>query len=87
MIPTAEQPIREVRNTQQALFWLDGSKISQETGSGIAYHVNPDDSEWKIRRTYLGKKKALLDAELWAISDALILALEQSRTQVTQVTR
>ena len=44
----------------------------------MAYHANPEDTEWKILPTYLGKNRK--------VSDALEPALLKSRTQVTQIT-
>lgn len=90
VIPTPEVTVSEAQNMQEAhefCIWSDGSRLpSQCAGAGIAYRANTGKAEWEIQRTYLGKNKEILDAELWAISDALKLALKESRTQMTQVT-
>lgn len=53
------------------------SKLEQgNTGAAVCWRDKRLDC-WKNKRFYLGKNKEVLDAELWAISEALTVATKE----------
>ena len=59
--------------------WTDGSKLDQgNTGAAVCWKDKKLD-RWKNKSVYLGKNKGILDAELWAILEALIVATKETR--------
>ena len=61
-------------------FWTDGSKLdSQKTGAGVAW--KNAGGKWEFRKAYLGKNKEVFDAELYAVDQALEIALQGGRNK------
>ena len=61
-------------------FWTDGSKLdSQKTGAGVAW--KNAGGKWEFRKAYLGKNKEVFDAELYAVDQALEIALQGRRNK------
>lgn len=58
--------------------WTDGSRLeSGRTGASVAwYHPH-----WKTRKTYLGINKKVFNAELYAMGDALEIALKNGHVR------
>lgn len=90
MILPRDQAILKAQKAPQAdesVFWADGSKqSSQKAGARIAYQPCEVVRAWKTQGTYLGKNREILDAEMWAILDALKLAPRKSPREKTQFT-
>lgn len=58
------------------VMWTDGSKLGQgnlAVGPAVSWK-NKDLNRWKVATVFSGKNKEILDAELWAIADALEMA-------------
>ena len=59
-------------------YWTDGSKLeNQRAGAGITWIKG--NGKWESRKVYLGKNKEIFDAELYAIDQALDIALRGGR--------
>lgn len=78
IIQEAKTAIWEAKNDTSCLaLWSDGSK-GGSGGAGVAVvWKNPGSPRWEVCRLTLGKNKEVLDAELWAISQALKIALKE----------
>lgn len=75
-----EQALKETRKYQTGLvLWTDGSKLNQgEAGAAVCWNVKRLYC-WKDKSIFLGKTKEILDAELWAISEALVVAPKETQ--------
>lgn len=80
IIEPPEKAIRDAKNPQTGkVFWTDGSKLeSRKSGAGVVWKDSQTD-KWQQKRHYLGTRKEPYDAELWALSDALEIALQETR--------
>ena len=69
------------------VMWTDGSKLDNgNSGAAVCWRDKRLD-RWKQKSVFLGKNKEILDAELWAISDALVIAIrETSNANNTPIT-
>lgn len=74
-------------NREGMIFWTDGSRLdSGRSGSAVVW-LDTNSNKWQEKRRYLGEKKDLFDAELWAILDALEMTIKKTRyTNPTTVT-
>lgn len=79
IIGQKEQALKEVtKNRTGLVLCTDGSKLDQgNTGAAVCWKDERLDC-WKNKRFYLGKNKKILDAELWAISEALTVATKET---------
>ncbi|KAI0999672.1 hypothetical protein K3495_g8523 [Podosphaera aphanis] len=77
----AEDKARQHHDQEGELsFWTDGSKLdSQKTGAGVAW--KNVSGNWECRKFYLGKNKEVFDAELYAVDQALEIALRGGRNK------
>ncbi len=78
IIGNKEQALKEARRYQTGLaLWTDGSKLDQgNTGAAVCWKDKRLGC-WKDKSFFLGKNKEVLDAELWAISEALVVATKE----------
>lgn len=77
IIKCKKKAIEEARQDNPGLvFWTDGSKLDQ--GKLAA--------KWKEESIFLGENKEILDAELWAISEALDIEKKIANPRKTPVT-
>lgn len=54
--------------------WTDGSKLGQGNVGAAVSWKDKDLTHWKVASVFLGKNKEILDAELWAIDNAIKMA-------------
>ena len=66
------------KNRTGLVMWTDGSKLDHgRVGAAVCWKESPIDL-WKEKSVFLGKNKEVLDAELWAISNALDIAAKKT---------
>ena len=66
------------KNCTGLVMWTDGSKLDHgRFGDAVCWRESPIDL-WKEKSVFLGKNKEVLDAELWAISNALDIAAKKT---------
>ena len=85
VIQPKKEAIKEAKKYRAGLvMWTDGSKLDHgRVGTAVCWREKVRDL-WKEKNFFLCKNKEVLDAELWAISDALdIAAKEIPNTSVT----
>lgn len=69
---SAEQARKHTDGQGELFFWTDGSRLhSRHTEVSEAWR-NP---YWKMQKTYLGTNKEVCDTELYAMGDAMEIAL------------
>ena len=76
----------EARKDNQGLvLWTDGSKLDQVQAAAAVCWKDRSTAKWKEKSIFLGKNKEILDAELWAILEALVIAEKMAgpRTPIT----
>ena len=75
------QALREARKNHAGLtIWTDGSKlINGRCGAAVCWK-DQKSNQWRQKSVFLGKNKESLDAELWAISEALDTAMRETST-------
>lgn len=56
------------------MLWTDASKLNQGQTAAAVCWEDKSTAKWKEKSIFLGKNKEILDAELWAISEALSIA-------------
>jgi ribonuclease HI len=68
---------RLARIHENGAYYTDGSRLEgDQVGAGVAWRTR---SGWKQKSWHLGRNKVVLDAELFAISQAMQMALSQRR--------
>ena len=79
IIKPAKRAIQDANSSQTGLvLWTDGSKLnSGKTGAAVVWK-DKRLNVWRKRQRYLGEKKLPDDAELWAIFDALEVAINET---------
>ena len=60
--------------------WTDGSKLSNGRCGAAVCWKDLRSNQWRQKSVFLGKNKEILDAELWAISEALYTAMRETST-------
>ncbi len=66
-----KEAIEEARKDNQGLvLWTDVSKLNQGQTAAAVCWKDKSIAKWKERSIFLGNNKEVLDAELWAISEA-----------------
>lgn len=80
IIEPAEKAVKEAKNPPAGkILWTDGSKLdSGKSGAGVVWK-DLRTNKWQQKRHYLGTRKEPYDAELWALSDALEIAIKETR--------
>lgn len=75
IIQCKKKALGEARKNQPGLvLWTDGSKLDQgQVGAAVCWE-DKLTGRWKERSEFLGKNKEIIDAELWAILEALDIA-------------
>lgn len=69
--------VEATRHRNGLVMWTDGSKLDQgNAGDAICWKTKRLD-RWKDKSVFLGKNKEIIDAELWAILEALIVATKE----------
>lgn len=65
-----KEAIKEAMVREEGLiFWTDGSRLDNgKVGSAVVWK---EGEEWKEERSYLGKKKEVFEAEVYAIMRAM----------------
>ena len=58
--------------------WTDGSKLENGRVGAAVCWKEKGLSLWKEKGIFLGNNKEILDAELWAISNALDIAAKKT---------
>ena len=59
--------------------WTDGSRLDGGKVGAAVVEFDRRLDKWQEKRRFLGKNKDTFDAELWAISDALVLGIKRTR--------
>lgn len=73
-----EQAIKEAKKYRSGLIlWTDGSKLDKGCAGAAVCSKDKRLDRWKAKSIFLGKNKETLDAELWAISEALVVATKE----------
>lgn len=87
VIKCKKEALEEARKDKPGLVvWTDGSKLDQgQTVAAICWE-DKLTGQWKDKSMYLGKNKEILDAELWAISEALSIASTRTKIGNTPIT-
>lgn len=67
------------RNRVGIVLWTDGSRLDVGKVGAAVVWFDKRLNKWQEKRRFLGKNKDSFDAELWAISDALVLGIERTR--------
>lgn len=86
IIKSKKEAIEEARkNNPGLILWTDGSKLDQGQVAAAVCWEEKSTTKWKEKSIFLGKNKEILDAELWVIFEALIIAekMANSRASVT----
>ena len=82
VIQPKKNALEEARKYRAGLvMWTDGSKLDHGTGrvgAAVCWKEKTLDS-WKEKSVFLGRNKEILDAELWAILEALDIAAKETR--------
>lgn len=73
-----EQALKEDEKYRTGLtLWTDGSKLDQGCAGAAVSWKDKRLNHWKEKSVFLRKNKEILDAELWAISEALVIATKE----------
>ena len=74
-----KQALQEATKYRAGLvLWTDGSKLDNgNTGAAVCWKDKRSD-RWRQKSVFLGRNKEVLDAELWAISNALEIATKET---------
>ena len=77
IIENKKQALDEATKYRPGLvLWTDGSKLENgNTGAAVCWR-DKRTNRWREKSVFLGRNKEVLDAELWAIMDALEIAIE-----------
>ena len=78
-IKCKKQALKEATRYQAGfVIWTDGSKLDNGScGAAICWR-DKRLNKWKQKSVFFGKNKEILDAELWAVSDALDTAIRET---------
>ncbi len=68
------------------VLWADGLKLDQGQTAAAVCWEDKSAAKWKERTIFLGRNKEILDAELWAISEALEIAKKLASPRTRSVT-
>lgn len=60
------------------VLWADGSKLDQGNVRVAVCWRDERLNQWKEKYFFLGENKEILDAELWAVSEALNIARKET---------
>ena len=75
IIKSKKEAIEEAKKNNSGLvLWTDGSKLDQGPAAAAVCWEEKSSAKWKEKSIFLGKNKEILDAELWAILEALGIA-------------
>lgn len=88
VIQPKKDALKEAKKYRTGLvMWTDGSKLDHgRVGAAVCWREKTLDL-WKEKSVFLGKNKEVLDAELWATSDALDTAAKETlNTQNAPIT-
>ena len=81
IINNKAQALTEARKDLPGLtIWTDGSKLSNGRCGASVCWKDMKSKQWRQKSVFLGKNKEILDAELWAISEALDTAIRETST-------
>ncbi len=79
--------MEEARKDKPGLvLWTDGSKLDQGQAAAAVCWEDKLAAKWRERSIFLWRNKEILDAELWAISEALEIAKKVAKPRNTPVT-
>ena len=76
IIKSKKEAIIDASKTSGLVLWTDGSKLDQGQVAAAVCWEEKSSAKWREKSILLGKNKEVLDAELWAISEALDIALK-----------
>lgn len=88
VIQLKREAIQEAKKNRDGIvLWTDGSRLDfGKVGAAVVWFDKWLD-KWQEKRRFLGEHKDSFDAELWSISDALVLGTKKTRnTGPTTVT-
>ena len=72
IIQCKKKGLEEARKGESGLvLWTDGSKLDQGQAAAAICWEDTVVGRWKEKSIFLGWNKEILDAELWAVSEAL----------------
>lgn len=79
IIEGRNQALKEAKKNRMGLvLWTDGSKLDKgKVGTAVCWK-DKRLGQWKEKSIFLGKNKEILDAELWAILEALGIARKET---------
>lgn len=79
IVENKKQALHEATKYRAGLvLWTDGSKLDNgNTGAAVCWKDKRSD-RWRQKSVFLGRNKEVLDAELWAISNALEIAIQET---------
>ena len=87
IIKGKKEAMEEARKDKPGLvFWTDGSKLDQGQIAAAVCWEDKSAAKWKERIIFLGRNKEILDAELWAISEALEIAKKLATPRSMSIT-
>ena len=66
-------------NQAGIVLWIDGSILDVGKAGAVVVWFDRGLGQWQEKRRFLGKNKDPFDAELWAISDALVRGIKKTR--------
>lgn len=79
VIKPAKRAIQDANNTQAGLvLWADESKLNSGKAGAAVVWKDRRLNVWRKRQRNLGEKKQPDDAKLWAIFDALKIAIKET---------
>ena len=87
LIKGKKEAMEEARKDKPGLvLWTDGSKLDQGQTAAAVCWEDKLAAKWKEKSIFLGRNKEILDAELWAISEALEIAKNIANPRTISVT-
>ncbi len=66
------------KDHQGLVFWAYGSKLDQGQAIFVVCWEDKSTTKWMEKSIFLGKNKEILDAKLWAILEALVIAAKMA---------
>lgn len=82
-----KEALEEARKERTGLvLWTDGSKLDQGQAAAAVCWKDKTTGQWKEKSIFLGKNKKTLDAELWAVLEALDIVKRTANLVNTPIT-
>ena len=86
IVKSKKEAMKEAKKDYQGqVFWTDRSKLDQGQAATAVSWEEKSTVKQKEKSMFLGKNKEILNAELWAILEALVIAGKMANSQISVI--